>query len=98
MSPLIGVSLNIGSHIWYARQVLAERAAAAAAGYRIEVRDAEDDPAGRTGQRGPDGPLQSLSISSPRMGLTPCLPSQHRRSDAYARAALGGGCDGPLLS
>jgi len=44
MTSLIGVSLNIGSHVWYVRQVLAESAAAAAAGYRIEVRDAADDP------------------------------------------------------
>ena len=50
MSSLIGVSLNIGSHIWYARQVLAETAAAEAAGYRIEVRDAEDDPGRQTAQ------------------------------------------------
>lgn len=43
MTSLIGVSLNIGSHIWYVRQVLAESAAAEAAGYRVEVRDAADD-------------------------------------------------------
>ncbi len=50
MTPLIGVSLNIGSHIWYVRQVLAETAAADAAGYRLVVRDAEDDPARQIAQ------------------------------------------------
>lgn len=42
MNHLIGVSLNIGSHAWYVRQVAAERRAAELAGASVTVRDAKD--------------------------------------------------------
>jgi ribose transport system substrate-binding protein len=68
MKPLIGVSLNIGSHVWYTRQVMAERAAAEAAGYGLEVRDAEDDPARQIAQVGEllEHGIRALLLSATR--------------------------------
>lgn len=39
----IGVSLNIGTHVWYERQVWAERQRADQEGWELTVTDAEDD-------------------------------------------------------
>ena len=43
-SELVGIALNNGSHIWYARQVEAERRLLEGAGCAVTVTDAEDDP------------------------------------------------------